>query len=154
MPSTVASRSAIFKSSTGVEPHRYPRYRRFLGEFLYSMGLGSHGPLSGFVILVGGEALRLFRRIRRVGDHGQHFQPHPSTTPIPLASAVAKEMNSRWGKAFQQEGAKWGIFLTMIIFVITVKDRLAEILATTSFLVGLLLNARFFERSPDTIGPK
>jgi hypothetical protein len=142
------------ESTTGVEPHRFPRYPRFLGEFLYSIGLGSLAPLSGFVILVGGEALRLFRLIRRVDDHGQQVQPHPSTAPIPLASATAKETNSRWGKASQQEAAKWGIFLTMIIFVITLKDRLAEILAATSFLVGLLLNARLFDRPPDTIGPK
>ncbi len=40
----------------------------------------------------------------------------------------------------------------MIIFVITLKDSLAEILAATSFLVGLLLNARRFDRP--TVGPK
>jgi hypothetical protein len=142
------------ESTTAFEPYRHPRYPRFLGEFLYSMGLGSLAPLSGFVILVAGKALRLFRLIRRADDHGQHFQPHPSTTSLPLASAGAREMNSSWGKAFQQEAAKWGIFLTMIIFVITLKDRLAEILAATSFLVGLLLNARPFDRSRDTGGPK
>jgi hypothetical protein len=131
------------ESTTGVEPYREPPYPGFFGEFLYSMGLGSLAPLSGFVILVGGEALRLFRLFRRVDDeHGQHFQAHPSTTSIPLASAAATETNSSWGKAFQQEAAKWGIFLTMMIFVITLKDRLAEILAASSFLVGVLLNAR------------
>ena len=35
----------------------------------------------------------------------------------------------------------------MLVFVITLKDRLAEILACASFLVGLLFNPPFFNES-------
>jgi hypothetical protein len=38
----------------------------------------------------------------------------------------------------------------MVVFVITLKDRLAEVLAGASFLIGLLLNARIFTPAPTT----
>jgi hypothetical protein len=37
----------------------------------------------------------------------------------------------------------------MVAFVITLKDRLAEVLAAASFLIGLLLNAPIFSRAPN-----
>lgn len=135
--------------TAGVGPYRYLRHPRYLGDLLYAIGLGSLAPFSGFVILVGGEALRVSRLIRRVDDHAQNFQQHPLPTPISVAHALAKELDLRWGEAFQQEAVKWGVFLTMIVFVITLKDRLAEILAAASFLVGLLLNAPLFSHSPN-----
>jgi len=36
------------------------------------------------------------------------------------------------------------MLVTMIVFVITLKDRVAEVLAAGSLLSGLLLNAPFF----------
>jgi hypothetical protein len=35
---------------------------------------------------------------------------------------------------------KWGLFLTMIVFTITLKDRIAEILAGVSVLLWIILN--------------
>jgi hypothetical protein len=43
-----------------------------------------------------------------------------------------------------------GIFLTMVVFVITLKDRPAEVLAAASFLIGLLVNAPMFSQKPST----
>jgi len=40
-----------------------------------------------------------------------------------------------------------GLVLTMLVFVVTLKNRLAEILACASFLVGLLFNPPFFNES-------
>jgi len=97
-----------------------------LGEILYAIGLAALFPLSGFLILVIGETLRVVRLFSLKDEH----QP----------GAV-------WGKAFRTEAVKWGILITMIIFVITLRDRVAEYLAAASFLVGLLLNAPFFNRS-------
>lgn len=48
---------------------------------------------------------------------------------------------------------KWGVVTTMIAFVITLKDRAAEVLLVASFLVGLLLKAPFFKRSSSAEGP-
>jgi hypothetical protein len=50
----------------------------------------------------------------------------------------------------RQEAVKWGLFVTMVVFVITLKDRLAEVLAAASFLIGLLVNAPIFSHIPNT----
>jgi hypothetical protein len=44
------------------------------------------------------------------------------------------------------------MLLTMIVFVITLKDRLAEVLAAASLLTGLLLNAPFFTPPLNQVG--
>jgi hypothetical protein len=97
---------------------------RHLGELLYAIGLGSLMPLPGFIILVFGEALRLLRLTRRENDPQDKLG----------------KLDSGWGTAFRKETVKWGIVVTMIVFVITLKDRQAEILAIVSFLLGLLSN--------------
>ena len=106
-----------------------------LGDLLYAIGLGSLAPLSGFLVLVGGEALRVFRLIRRAEDRAQNVG-----APLSLSPAANKR-RLPWKSAFRQEAVKWGILLTMIIFVMTLKDRVAEVLAIASLLVGLLFNA-------------
>jgi hypothetical protein len=137
------------ESTTGVGPNRYLRHPQHFGDLLYAIGLGSLAPLWGFVILVTGETLRVYRLIRRVDDHTQNFQQSPLSTPPPLANPIAKRLDPQWGKAFRQEAVKWGILLTMIVFVISLKDRLAEVLAIASFLVGLFFNAPIFSHSPE-----
>jgi hypothetical protein len=51
-----------------------------------------------------------------------------------------------WKMAFRREVVKWGVVVTMMVFVITLKDRIAEILLLVSFLIGLLLNPPFVSR--------
>jgi hypothetical protein len=101
----------------------------YAGELLYSIGLGSLLPVSGFIILVAGESLRIFRLIRREQVRLQ---------PPPLVG---------WATAFRKETVKWAIVLSMIVFVITLKDRVAEVLIVASFFLGLILNAPIFNRS-------
>jgi hypothetical protein len=125
--------------ATHAGPHCYLRHPRYLGDFLYSFGLGSLVPLWGFVILVVGEALRLYRLIRR-----ENLARQPSAILQPL------KPDPEWGKAFRQEAVKWGLVVTMILFVVTLKDRLADILVIASFLLGLLVNAPFFRSSSST----
>jgi hypothetical protein len=101
----------------------------YLGELVFALGFGSLLPIPGFIILVVGEAVRLFRLARR-----EPQQPSPAPAPA-------------WGQAFRREAVKWGIVITMLVFVTTLKDRHADILAVSSFLIGLLLNAPLFRRS-------
>jgi len=93
-----------------------------LGEILYAIGLASLFPLSGFLILVIGETLRV-GRLFPLKDEQQPGDP--------------------WGNAFRTEAVKWGILITLIVFVTTLRDRVAEYLAAASFLIGLLLNPPF-----------
>jgi hypothetical protein len=39
-----------------------------MGDFLYTIGLGTLAPLWGFVILVAGEAIRIFCLVRRKNE--------------------------------------------------------------------------------------
>jgi hypothetical protein len=94
----------------------------YLGELLYAIGLGSLLPLPGFIILVAGESLRIFRLISREQVQLQ---------PPPLVG---------WATAFRKEAVKWAISLSMVVFVITLKDRVADVLVVASFFLGLLLN--------------
>jgi hypothetical protein len=125
--------------SPGLGQNRDLRRPRYLGELSFAIGLASLAPLWGFVILVAGEALRLFRLMRREDDQA------PASSPQANSKA-------RWGRALRQEVGKWAMLLTMIVFVITLKDRLAEVLAAASLLTGLLLNAPFFTPPLNQVG--
>jgi hypothetical protein len=137
-------------SAIGVESYRHRHRSRYFGDLLYAMGFASLFPLWGFIILVAGETLRVFRLIQQEDSRIRNSLQHPLTSASPLLPPAAQELGSRLRKAFRQEAVKWGLFLTMVVFVITLKDRLAEVLAVASFLVGLLLNAPIFSRAPST----
>lgn len=118
------------KQSSHTGPYRYFRYPHYIGDLLYAIGLGSLAPVEGFVILLAGEAIRVLRLVLRedqLGLSGARTEP-------------------QWSGAFRIEAAKWGILLTMIVFTITLKDWVAEVLAGTSALVWILLNARRRQR--------
>lgn len=125
------------KTGMASEPHISRCHRRYLGELCYAIGLGSLVPVAGFVILGGGETLRVFRLIRR---EAQNSQESPLAAAPSLARPGAEETKSSWRKAFRHEAAKWGILVTLIVFVITLEDRYAEFLAVASFLLGTFLN--------------
>ena len=101
---------------------------RYLGELLYAVGLASLAPGSGFLILVGGEALRLYRLSARERMSGQSVIA-PEGVPAPSAPAG-------WRESF----VKWGIFATMVAFTITLQDRLAEALAGLVFVMSITFN--------------
>jgi hypothetical protein len=50
---------------------------------------------------------------------------------------------SAWTVAFRLEAVKRCVLLAMIVFVITLRKRVAEILLVVSFLVGWILNPPF-----------
>jgi hypothetical protein len=70
---------------------------------------------------------------------------HPTSG---LSSSPRKHQASHpWRTAFRKEAVKWGILITMIVFVVTLIDRVAEYLAAASFLIGLLLDPPSFRRT-------
>jgi hypothetical protein len=133
------------ETSTRVASHRPSHRQMFIGDILYALGLATLFPLSGSIILVGGEILRVCR-LREYANHpSQRIQQQPSPTPV--VHAHENKPGPDWGKAFQKEAVKWGILLTMIVFVITLTDKIAEYMIAASFLVGLLLNVPLLSRS-------
>jgi hypothetical protein len=101
---------------------------RFVGDFVYAIGLGSLLPIAGFAVLVAGEGARLLRLAVR-GD------------------APMIESDSGWRRALRREAVKWCLVVSMVVFVITLKDRVADVLVAASFVIGLICNAPFFDRA-------
>jgi hypothetical protein len=127
----------------GVESPRRQHAPQDLGQVLYAIGIASLAPLWGFVILVAGETLRVLRLHKRRQDQVRGSElatsVHASSPTLP-----GGDKRHPLGNAFLQEAAKWGLTLTMVVFVITLNDRIAEVSAGASFLIGTLLNlARF-----------
>ena len=104
-------------------PQTYFRYPEEFGNLLFSVGLGFFAPLPGFLWLVTAESIVFLRQVR--GERSLR----PETR-----SAID------WKQALRQESAKWGLFVTMIIFIFLLNDRIAEILAVLSFLLWMALN--------------
>jgi hypothetical protein len=110
------------------------RHLQYIGDLLYAIGLGSLAPLWGFVILGAGEAIRIFRLARRKNEASS------ARDRLGISGAT-------WREAFRQESFKWGIFLTMVAFTITLRDRVAEVLIGVVCLFALLLTLPFVGRS-------
>jgi hypothetical protein len=92
-----------------------------------------------------GETLRVVRLVSPTADsvRSDHLFQGPRN-PDFSPDAREKQRSDAWGTAFRIEFVKWGIVITMIVFVITLTDRVAEYLAGASFLIGMLLNAPIF----------
>jgi hypothetical protein len=106
------------------------RERLFVGEFMYAVGLAALAPLRGSLILIGGEGIR----ICRLAQGGGAPSAAGSRRVGPL---IATRL--RWRGAFRREAFKWGVFLAMGVFTITLRDRLAEVLIAVASLVGFVL---------------
>ena len=104
---------------------RSPRTKNS-GELLFAIGLASLAPLSGFIALIAGETIFTCIFLRR----------EAASIPSPAAQSSSPD----WPAALRHEAAKWGMFLTMIAFSITLNDRLAEILAAISVLTWAICN--------------
>jgi hypothetical protein len=90
-----------------------------LGELIFTIGLAFFAPISGFLILVVGESVIFVMRTRQ------------KASPV---------RSSSWLEAVKTESGKWGLFVTTIIFVATLNDRVAESVAGLSVVVWVLLN--------------
>jgi len=114
---------------------------RYLGDLLYAIGLASLVPLGGFVILIVGEAIRIFRLQQRrnelssVGSAGRNQTAEPE---------------SGWLEAARREAFKWGIFVAMVAFTITLRDRVADVLIAIAYIAGQLLLMAPFAKPVDT----
>jgi len=97
------------------------------GEAVYALGFASLMPLTGFIILILGEFIRL-------GRLSLSHQVSPKNSRCLL---VARGAN--WAAAIRLESLKWGIFVSMAVFTITLIDRLADVLIAASFLLWMFI---------------
>jgi protein-S-isoprenylcysteine O-methyltransferase Ste14 len=99
--------------------YRFIRYPAQVGNFLFSLGLAFFAPVSRFVILVIVEAIRTFRLIRREQElrSAVNDSPADSKSTEALQSHRPTPGFGLWSKAIREESAKWGLLLTMIVFI-------------------------------------
>jgi protein-S-isoprenylcysteine O-methyltransferase Ste14 len=117
-------------------PYRHLRYPGQLGNLLFTTGLAFLAPLWGFVLLIVGEAILVFRLIQR--EKALHrLAPPLAATSEGSPSAAG---STTWGRALRLESGKWGLFATMIVFTVLLEDRVAEVLAIASVLLWFALN--------------
>ena len=144
MGAGLCTRTRAFQKVRGTssdDPHGLLHPSRYLGDLSYAIGLGSLAPVPGFLILVGGEAFRVLRLAGRTDGRPQNWQEHRLSVFPASPSGESKQRTPEWKNAIRHEAAKWGILATMTVFVITLQDRHAEVLALGSFLIGVLVNA-------------
>jgi hypothetical protein len=128
-------------------PYGYLRYPRHMGTVVYSVGIGSLAPLSGFILLVVGQALVNLRLIRREERLRSAANLQPAQTPAhDLPRQPLQGVAPTWRTAFRQESAKWGLFLTMIAFTCVLRDQVADVLAILSIATWFVLNYSSFNR--------
>jgi hypothetical protein len=124
------------------------RYPQQIGDLLFVIGIATLAPLSGAIFLAVGETLRDARLILLQRENKASPQlagtsrlssqlVHESVQPVLARCSTHK---ADWRRAFRREAARWGIFLTMAAFTVTLIDRLAEALAALSILFATLLN--------------
>lgn len=127
-------------------PYRHVRNPLYIGTFLMAFGLGLLASRSGFVVLVVGAAIRIRRLIGREEfqleqQQGERFREFcrrvPSILPSIRPRIAAAGLTPRWRQALWGEAIMWGLFVTMIAFTVTLRDRVAEVLCGTTMVLWL-----------------
>ena len=108
--------------------------RKTLGEFLQAVGIGSLLPWSGFLLLVSGETILAFldhRRIMRVAAKGTGIN-------FKAAPVAHSSVGTEWKDLFRQHAGLLCAFLSMVLFSVTLLDRVADVLFAGTALVSVL----------------
>lgn len=122
-------------------PYRYLQHPLLLSRLLFALVLGLLLPLPGTVVLLGGEALLVYRLLARDRDRTPAERPAvPLLFPSLRARLPVRRAAATWGEAFRRAASKWGLAVSMVVFTVTLQDRTAEIGGAISFLVWLMLN--------------
>ena len=125
-------------------PYRYVQYPLWFGRLLFVLGIGLLAPASGTAILLVGEIALLLRLLAREGASdealGEYRGPVRRFIPTIRSPFPRPGTRANWKAAIRSEISKWGLAVTMIVFTITLRDRVAEVLGVASFLLWVALN--------------
>jgi hypothetical protein len=114
----------------------------YLGRILFALGIGLLTPIAGTAILLAGESVLVLRLL------GLEYEREPLAIACQDAERLHNSKPLRWSDGLRRESAKWGLALTMVLFTLTLKDSLADILGATSVLLWATLNRPGFLRLP------
>lgn len=152
---TWANAYRLPQASTSNQPPRDESYRQvqhafYFGRLLFALGLGLLAPISGTAILLLGEIILVLRLTNREGLWSESRSDCLSgaLSYSSHSSSPRSGVRVNWRSALRREISKWGLAVTMIIFTVTLRDRVAEILAGASFLLWAALNWPELVRDP------
>jgi hypothetical protein len=117
---TMCTRAMAFPTSRG-ETTR-PSRMQLAGEWFYAMGLASLLPMAGSMVLMAGETIRIVRLASR---------------------GIPSDEHATLGDSLRRNAAKWGVFITMTAFTITLVDRVGDYGILASVLLWVVLNLPF-----------
>jgi hypothetical protein len=129
---------------------------RFIsGESCLRLDWGSLHRRWGAVILLAGEMVLIVRLLARE-HHAASFRQYrwQSLRFLTLFHRWPSGggTGADWGKALRQQAGQWGLAMTMIVFTLTLQDRVAEIMADAGFLAWIVLNIPDFAGSSGSRG--
>jgi hypothetical protein len=133
---------------TRARAHHSPLQLRYLGEYFYAFALASLVPLAGSLVLIIGEGVRILRLFRRNAESPGLENSGSSTSSTTLASTVSAPLDTvrapraEWSTALRREAIKWGLFVAMVVFTTTLRDRIAEILICATIVIWVLLTLK------------
>jgi hypothetical protein len=110
-------------------------HKRYLARILLVLALGLLLPLSGTIILLAGETILILRLFLH------------DDASVPELQPVGRRTGAARGPAFRAAASKWGLTASMILFVWTLQDRVAEIGALCSVTLWLVLSVSPQNRS-------
>ncbi|MFL6260868.1 MAG: methyltransferase family protein [Thermoanaerobaculia bacterium] len=125
-------------------PYRHLRNPLYLGNLLLAVGMGLVASRLGFLILVGGHLIFLYRLIGReeselLATQGEryraYFEAVPRLWPSLHPRVPAGGLQPRWPQAFLGETFFWLLFLGATYFAVTLNGRTIPTVA----LVGMVI---------------
>jgi protein-S-isoprenylcysteine O-methyltransferase Ste14 len=125
---------------SGDESYRRVQHAFYFGRLLFALGLGLLAPISGTAILLLGEIILVVRLTNRENLWNESRRPYRRDGSSPPLRFGFPRSGANWKSALRSEISKWGLAVTMIVFTVTLRDRVAEILAAASFLLWAALN--------------
>jgi hypothetical protein len=119
---------------------RLTNYPELFGSLLFTVGLAFLAPLWGSILLIVGESILVFRLIQREKLNRSTDRQSELNDSEKSSALVCRADAPTWGTALRREAGKWGLFFTMVVFTLLLRDRIAEVLGLASLIILLVLN--------------
>ncbi len=148
-------------------PYRYVRNPLYLGNILLAIGFGLMSSRIGFVVLVLGMILFDYRLILReeagiLASQGESYRAYCAAVPrlLPALRSRVPEAGATpsWGAGMLGEAFMWILALSVVVFAITLKQRIFFVVLGSAFVVYAICYAVIRKREkkkndpPATLG--
>jgi protein-S-isoprenylcysteine O-methyltransferase Ste14 len=142
-------------------PYRHLRNPLYLGNLLLAVGMGLVASRLGFLLLVGGHLLFLYRLIGReeselLATQGERYRAYFDAVPRLLPSlrprVPASGLQPRWPQAFLGEVFFWLLFAGTAYFAVTLQARTIPVVALVGMGIYFVMLAVLKRRRTASVG--